>query len=185
MKGLKLAKTGYLAMSVAFYIAGIVCMILPEIPPFRACVVSGIVLICYGIIKIIGYFSKELYCLAFQYDLACGLLLIVLGVIILTCSQQIMPHLFVGLGVLVLLDSLLSIQMSKDSKQFGLETWYVILITSVVAGVFGVLLIVIPPTMRLARHIMSGAALLSMGFKNQCVMHYAVSNREVQIPEEE
>lgn len=185
MKGLKLAKTGYLAMSIVFYISGMVCIILSEIPPLGACIISGIVLICYGIIKMIGYFSKDLYCLAFQYDFACGLLLMVLGVIVLACNRRITPHLFAGLGVLILLDSFLSIQMSKDSKQFGLETWYVILITSVVAGVFSVLLIVIPFHMQLARHIMAGAALLSMGFKNQCVMRYAVSTMEVHFPEEE
>ncbi|MFQ9732082.1 MAG: hypothetical protein ACLT8X_11075 [Mediterraneibacter faecis] len=38
----------------------------------------------YGIIKMIGYFSKDLYCLAFQYDLACGIFLIILGVVALS-----------------------------------------------------------------------------------------------------
>ena len=32
----------------------------------------------------IGYFSKDLYCLAFQYDLACGIFLIILGVVALS-----------------------------------------------------------------------------------------------------
>lgn len=32
---------------------------------------------------IIGYFSEDLYCLAFRYDLAYGLLLLVMGAIVL------------------------------------------------------------------------------------------------------
>lgn len=57
-------------------------MLLPEMSQMTICISSGIALIAYGIIKVIGYFSNDLYCLAFQCDLACGLFLIVLGIII-------------------------------------------------------------------------------------------------------
>lgn len=60
----------------------------------------GMILIIYGIVKVIGYFSDDLYCLAFQYDLACGLFLIAMG--------------------MILLDALLKIQISKDARKFGL-----------------------------------------------------------------
>ena len=110
-------------------------MLVPDVCPAVICGISGIVLIAYGVIKIIGYFSKDLYCLAFQYDLASGLFLIVFGVVALVRSQQIIPHLSMGLGALILLDSLLSVQMSKDAKRFGLETWYVVLTAAIVAGV--------------------------------------------------
>ena len=106
---LKLARAGYLIMSIVFYISGVIYMILPDVSPLGICIASGIILIVYGVIKIIGYFSKDLYCLAFQYDLACGLFLTVLGIINLSCSSRIIPYLSVGLGALVLLDSLLSI----------------------------------------------------------------------------
>lgn len=88
MKKLKMARAGYLLMSAVFYISGALYMILPDVSPLGICITSGIVLIVYGIIKIIGYFSKDLYCLAFQYDLACGLFLMVLGTIVLSCSQR-------------------------------------------------------------------------------------------------
>ena len=140
----------------------------------KLCIISGIVLIAYGVIRIIGYFSKDLYCLAFQYDLACGLFLIVFGTVILVRSQQIIPHLSIGLGALILLDSLLSIQMSRDAKQFGLETWYVILAAAIVAGVFGGVVIIGPFHTALGKHIAAGCALLAQGFKSQCVVHLTV-----------
>ena len=117
-----MARDGYIVMSIVFYIAGLTYMLLPEISPMTICISSGIALIAYGIIKIIGYCSNDLYCLAFQYDLACGIFLIVLGVIMLCSSTKLIPYLSVGLGALVLLDSLLTIQTSKDAKQFGLQT---------------------------------------------------------------
>ena len=174
MKQQKLAKTGYLAISVVFYIAGIIYILVPDIPPPAICVISGVVLIAYGVIKIIGYFSKDLYCLAFQYDLACGLFLIVFGVIALVCSQRIIPHLSMGLGALILLDSLLSVQMSKDAKRFGLESWYVILSAAAVAGILGGVVIISPFHTALGQHIAAGCALLAQGFKSHCVVHYTV-----------
>ena len=185
MKKLKMARAGYLMMSIVFYISGVLYMILPNVSPLGICITSGIVLIVYGIIKIIGYFSKDLYCLAFQYDLACGLFLMVLGVIVLSCSRRIMPYLSPGLGLLVLLDSLLSIQMSKDARQFGLETWNVILTAAVIAGVFSVLTIVSPFGTRLGKHVVAGGTLLAEGFKNQCVVHYTVSTIETRFSEED
>lgn len=185
MKKLKMARTGYLIMSLVFYISGAIYMVLPEVSPLGICIVSGIASIVYGVIKIIGYFSKDLYCLAFQYDLACGLFLIVLGIILLVRSQRLIPYLSVGLGALVLLDSLLSIQMAKDAKQFGLETWNVILTASILTGVLSVFMIVDPFSTRMGRHIVAGGTLLAEGFKNQCVVRYTVSTMETRFSEED
>lgn len=182
MKQQKLAKAGYLTISVIFYILGAAYIVLPEVPPLTLCVISGVILIAYGVIKIIGYFSKDLYCLAFQYDLACGLFLIVFGIIALVRSQQIIPHLSVGLGTLILLDGLLSIQMSRDAKQFGLETWYVILAAAIVTGVFGSVVIISPFHTTLGQHIAAGCALLAQGFKSCCVVHYTVKSIKHRMP---
>lgn len=174
----RLAKMGYLALSAIFYISGAAYIILPEVPPPTLCTIGGIVLIAYGIIKIIGYFSKDLYCLAFQYDLACGLFLIVLGIITLARNQQIIPHLSISLGALILLDSLLTVQMSKDARQFGLETWYVLLTAAVIAGVFGGLVIIHPFHTPFGQHIIAGCALLAQGAKSHCVVHLTVKTIE-------
>lgn len=183
MKQQKLAKVGYLVISVVFYVAGITYMLLPDVSPLALCTLSGMILMAYGVIKIIGYFSKDLYCLAFQYDLACGSFLIVFGVIALACSQRIIPHLSMGLGTLILLDSLLCVQMSKDAKRFGLETWYVILIAAIVAGVCGGVVIISPFHTALGQHIEVGCALLAQGFKSHCVVHCTVKTIERRPPE--
>lgn len=187
MKQQKLAKMGYLVISVIFYIAGMTYMILPEVSPLVLCAISGIILIAYGVIKIIGYFSKDLYCLAFQYDLACGLFLIVFGVITLARNQQIIPHLSISLGALILLDSLLTVQMSKDAKRFGLETWHVILTTAIVAGVFGGLVVIHPFQTPLLQHIIVGCALLAQGIKSHCVVLLTVKTMKnpLTMPEDE
>ena len=174
MKKLRMARDGYIVMSFAFYIAGLMYMLLPEISPMTICISSSIALIAYGIIKIIGYCSNDLYCFASQYDLACGIFLIVLGIIMLCRSVKIIPYLSVGLGALVPPDSLLTIQTSKDAKQFGLQTWHIILVTSIIAAVFGVLLIVRPFHSQRIAHIVAGGTLLAEGLKGHCVVRLTV-----------
>ncbi len=43
----------------------------------------GVGMIVFGAIKLVGYFSRDLFRLAFQYDLAFGILLIALGIVTL------------------------------------------------------------------------------------------------------
>ena len=166
LKKIRIARDGYILLSIVFYIAGITYMVLPSVSPMVVCITSGVILVAYGIVKIIGYLSDDLYCLAFQYDLACGILLIVVGIIVLGCNVRIKHLLSPGLGLLILLDAVLKVQTSKDAKNFGLETWNWILAFSIIAGVFGVLIIIGPlPGVR-ASHILNGCGLLVEGIMN-------------------
>lgn len=164
LKQIKFARTGYILISVLFYLSGILCMAVPNINGKTAAIGAGIILIVYGIIKITGYLSKDLYCLAFQYDFACGLLLIVLGIVVLAAGRGFQGRLLSGLGVLILLDSLLCIQTSMDAKRFGLSSWPVILASSIFSGALGAALIVTNA------QVIAGFSLLAEGF----MRHYIV-----------
>lgn len=101
MKQLKAAKIGYILISIAFYITGLCCIFCPDMMERNGKIPAGILLIAYGIIKIIGCFSKDLYCLAFQYDFACGIFLIALGLIELCIKGKYKGfYLLAGLGIL-------------------------------------------------------------------------------------
>ncbi|MDD6043225.1 MAG: DUF308 domain-containing protein [Eubacteriaceae bacterium] len=169
MKQLKIAKNGYILISVIFYITGLSCIFRSDLVSENAELIAGIILIAYGVIKIIGYFSKDLYCLAFQYDFACGIFLIALGVIALCIMGKYSgPNLLADLGILILLDSLLSIQTSLDARNFGLETWRWILFLSVLSGALGAVLL-IRNTM-----IVAGYALLAEGGMRHYIVHCTV-----------
>lgn len=100
LKQIKLAKNGYILISILFYISRILCLITTNISGKATTMAGSIILIAYGIIKIIGYLSKDLYCLAFQYDLACGIFLLVLGIVVLVANQKFAEYLVPGVGVL-------------------------------------------------------------------------------------
>ena len=177
----KLARYGYLVMSFIICTAGLYCLLYPAMPPDRMCIWSGVILIAYGVIKIVGYFSDDMYCLAFQYDLACGILLIVLGIMSLTnnlYSMDITPYLSPGLGLLILMDGLLTIQTSRDAKRFGLETWYVILAASVTASILGGLILIRAFQPYAASALFTGFALLAQGIKTLCIVLSTVKRME-------
>lgn len=173
LKQIKIACIGYILISIVFYVTGFLCILSPEVIQSSYRILAGIILISYGIIKITGYFSKDLYCLAFQFDFASGILLIVLGIIILCIGSRFEgSSLLTALGVLVLIDSLLCIQTALDSKRFGLSSWKYILILSITAGTFAVI-VILRSTITLA-----GCALLAEGG----MRHYIVLTT-AQIPD--
>ncbi len=176
MRKLKIAKDGYIAMSVAFYVAGLILILFSDIPPDILRFASGSMLIVYGVIKITGYFSKDLYCLAFQYDFAFGMLIMVLGVLILTLGENMGTHLPLLLGLIILSDSLFKIQMSIDAKRFGLELWGVALTAAIASGACGTLLMISCLVEALAVNIIAGCSILCEGVLNQYIVMRTVKN---------
>lgn len=174
LRSVNVARNGYILISVVFYIAGLLHMIWRGASPLVNCIASGVILIVYGAIKIIGYLSDDLYCLAFQYDFGCGLFLIVVGLVFLACNLRIWQYLYMGLGLLILLDSLLKIQLSRDAREFGLSSWNVILAVAVIASVFGVLIVAKPFLDERVQRIITGCGLLMEGALNHLVMKDAV-----------
>lgn len=168
MKRQKTAKIGYILISIAFYISGICCIVSPEIMETKGKGIAGILLIAYGIIKMIGYFSKDLYCLAFQYDLACGIFLIVLGIFIFCIKNYKAGYLLAGLGILILLDGLFAIQISLDARKFGMAEWKWILFFAVLSGVLGV------ATLLCRTMLLAGGALFIEGGMRHYIVHCTV-----------
>ncbi|MEI3412440.1 MAG: DUF308 domain-containing protein [Blautia sp.] len=76
---LKTARNGYIIVAVIFCALGIWLIADPVGSAERICILAGILFIADGIIKIIGYFSHDFYCLAFQFDLGSGILMIAVG----------------------------------------------------------------------------------------------------------
>ncbi len=174
MKKLQFARAGYIAISFVFYVAAAVYLVFPDLPAVALTCFCGIILITYGVIKIVGFFSEDLYCLAFRYDLAFGLLIMVIGVLVLVKNTAIAQYLIPGLGWIFLLDSVFHIQMSKEARDFGLKEWKVILGLSIAAGVLSVLLIIHAFPGPQATHILSCIVLLAAGAINHCIVKLTV-----------
>ena len=111
---LKLAKNGYIIMSVLFMVLGACLIIWPDCSMAVFCTAVGIMLIVYGLIKILGYFSRDIYCLAFQFDLAFGVLLAAVGIIIIVRRNVVVNLIFGIFGLLILAAALIIYTMIKN-----------------------------------------------------------------------
>ena len=167
---LKIARNGYIVMAVVFCALGIFLMAVPEKAVKIICVLAGILFLADGIIKIIGYFSRDFYCLAFQFDLGFGILMIAVGILILVRREAILRLIFVIFGLVILTDALLRIQMSVEAKKFGLKLWWAVLLIAVATGIFGMLLLVDPAGGAKLTVIFTGVAFLLEGILKLCVV---------------
>jgi len=124
---MKVAKTGYIVLSILLCALGILLICKPNFSLTVFGIAAGVCLVLFGIFKIVGYFSRDLYRLAFQYDLAFGILCIALGVMVILIPADVIQTICIAIGIGVLMDGLLKIQISIDSKRFGILQWWMIL----------------------------------------------------------
>ena len=174
LKQLKLIKNIYIVMSLLFCVLGIFLMARPKSSVKMLCVLMGIMLILYGAIKISGYFTRDAFCLAFQFDLAFGVLLAAVGIIIIVRRNVVVNLIFGIFGLLILADALFKIQMSIDAKKFGLNLWWRILLVAILPGVLGFLLLIRPFEAAEIMMILVGVSVLFEGILNLCVAIYTV-----------
>lgn len=174
MQKLQFARYGYIMISFVFYAAALVYLLFPHIPAEALSWFSAALLIVYGVIKLVGFFSEDLYCLAFRYDLAFGLLILVIGVLLLIKNASVAQYLTPGLGWIALLDHLFHIQMAKEARDFGLNEWKLILGLSIAAAALSVLLILQCFPSAQATHILTCTVLLAAGAINHCIVHLTV-----------
>lgn len=166
---MRAAKAGYIIMSLVFCGAGALFIARPELSAAAISRALGAAMILFGAIKLVGYFSKDLFRLAFQYDLGFGLLLIALGILVLAKPAGVLDFIFIALGIAILTDGLFKVQIAVDSKRFGIPTWWLTLTLAMVTGVVGLVLVFRPwDSVRLLTALL-GAALLAEGILNLCV----------------
>ena len=168
------AKTGYIALSALLLALGLTLILKPQMSIALTGAIVGATMIAFGIIKLIGYFSRDLYRLAFQFDLAFGILLIALGVLLLAKPVRAMNMLCVILGIEIVADGLFKLQTAVDARRFGLETWWLIFTLAVITGAAGIALAVHPSESALTLTCLTGMALSAEGLMNLCVALCAV-----------
>lgn len=181
-KAIRAAKYGYILLSVLICGLGITLIAVPDFSLSLLCWLGGILLILFGIVKIVGYLSKDLYRLAFQYDLAFGILLMLLGTVLILRSDAMIHMICILLGLFILVDSLLKIQIAIDAKTFGLSLWWLILTAALVTAILGCLLLVRPLETAATAMLLLGLALLGEGLLNLTTVLTAVKILQKKTP---
>ncbi len=166
---MRIAKVGYIVMSVLFCVLGTALLLRSDVSVRWFGRLLGIGMLVFGAVKLVGYFSRDLFRLAFQYDLAFGLLLIALGTMTLCHPGDTMSFLCVMFGIPVLADGLFKIQIALDSHRFGIRTWWLLMGLAVLTCIIGALLVFRPWDSAQVLVMLLGISLLLDGILNLSV----------------
>lgn len=141
----KSAKIMHLCSAVIFFVAGLLLALVPDFEDsgiFRNTVV-GVASIIIGATGIYGYFSNDMYRLAFQQDFALGIFNVLFGILLIINPVQLSVLLPTAVSILTLLDGGNKSQMALEGKNFGISKWYWVLISAVLEIVAGLVLILL------------------------------------------
>lgn len=174
MRSVQYVKIAFAAVSSILILGGLCLLIWPGASMATICILWGIISIIYGIVRLIGYFSHDLYLLAFQFDMAVGILAITIGCILIFPPADIVSFLPTVIGVFILVDSALRIQTAIDAKHFGMKKWWAILLISIGGTALSVLLLLHPVRGGAFLIRLVGAASIIDGVENLLACLYTI-----------
>ena len=141
----KSAKIVHLCSAVIFLVAGLLLVFVPDFEnsgSFRNILV-GSASVLIGIAGIYGYFSNDMYRLAFQLDFALGIFNVIFGILLIINPVQLSVLLPTAISVLTLLDGGNKSQMALEGQRFGIHKWYLVLLSALIEIAVGIVLIVL------------------------------------------
>lgn len=181
---MRAAKIGYIVISACLCVFGCLLMSMPTFSAALLGVICGVLLIVFGAVRLAGYFSRDLFRLAFQYDLTLGIVLIVMGVILLLHPAGLMTFLCVALGLYIFADGLFKLQIALESRRFGIGAWWLVLALAVLTALCGVMLMFRPGEGTAFLMVLLGVTLLVEGVLNLCTVLTTVKIIRHQVPDD-
>ena len=182
MRVFKRIKWAYLLVSIFFIALGVLLVLRPETSMEYFCRFLGGVAVLFGLMRVIGYFIRDLDGVGLRYDFATGAFAIVAGAFMLWRAREVGEVMSVVIGLFILVDCVFKLQVAMDSKRMGASSWWVTLLFTCVSLVLGLLLIFDTFKGQKVLSIMMGIALIADGLQNLCTVIYAsIFVKEVRI----
>lgn len=141
---LKIAKTGYLVLSALLLLAGVGLTFFSDTFYPILTALLGVLFLAFGIVKLVGFFSKDPYQLVFETDLVFGILYLVFGLLLLIRPAHTMAFFGIMLGLILLADGLTRVRIALDARPFGIRAWWLILVSALATAILGVVLLFHP-----------------------------------------
>ena len=136
----KCAKWFALVSSLLLGILGTVLLIWPNTSMNVICTLLGVLMVVFGVSKIVGYFFNVSYHIGFQFDLALGLFALLFGILFLTHPGAILSITWVLVGIYEIVESVFKIQTAMDARHYQLSGWGLLLFSAIVYLLFGIFL---------------------------------------------
>lgn len=141
MNFLRKIRWSYAVASLLMIVFGTVFIVAASFIKSALCLISGIVLTVYGIVRVVRHFiAKD----PFVDSLLVGVLLAMFGFILITRADQVIDMVFIFIGILLLLDGVCKLKNAFESKGAGQRDWVGVLIWAMVVMGAGILIIIDP-----------------------------------------
>ena len=173
MRVFKRIKWAYLLVSVFFIALGLLLVIQPDMSMIHFCRFLGGVAVLFGIVRVIGYFVRELEGVGLRYDFATGAFAVIAGALMIWRAPEMAGIMAVVIGLFILVDCVFKLQVAMDSKRMGASSWWITLLFTCVAMVLGLLLVFDTFKGQQVLSIMMGVSLVADGLQNLCTVIYA------------
>ncbi|MBQ0092949.1 MAG: DUF308 domain-containing protein [Clostridiales bacterium] len=129
-----------------------------------------------GSADLFGYYSNDLFRLAFQFAFTFGSFSLLFGVLLLLAPSHVLALLPCFVGLYVILDGLQKVQLSLECRKFGIGKWPLILGTSVLVTALGVVSVLLFDGSE-NRFLWMGIAVSADGAENFWTTMYTVRGR--------
>ena len=131
-------------ISILLIIVAIFLIAKPGIALSTVVTLFAIVFLVDGIINIIAYMMEDAEIRAFSNELMMGILLVILGFIILLNQPLFISILPIMIGIWIFIKSIMKFQLAINLKSALAERWGLLLVSSILMAILGVLIIVNP-----------------------------------------
>ena len=179
------AKYGYIAAAVLFTVSGILFIFLPEVTLVILCRVIGIIMMVFGAVRLIGYYSKDLYRLAFQYDLEFGIILFILGLLIVIYPEKAVNVLCLSYGIMTLADALFRIRIALEARRFGIRVWWIVFVFAILTGLVAAVLLFRPGESAKVITVLLGISLIAEGILSALIAFSSVKILDEKVEDSE
>jgi len=154
-------------------VIGVLLIMNPDTSMTMLCRVLGIGAVVFGLLRVLGYFMRELQGVGLQYDFAAGVFAVIAGAMVIWRAPEVANIMAVVIGLFVLVDCVFKLQVAIDSKRMGASSWWITLLFTCICMVLGCLLIFDTFKGQKIISIMMGVSLVADGLQNLCTVIYA------------
>ena len=163
-RALREFRWSFVVTALAFFLLGLVLIIWPDASMNVLCYLVGTALVLYEAFNVLSFVFGPAR--AFTFELVIGVITAATGTFALFSPSSIRDILSVILGLIVVIDSLIGIKRAFTLRELGLQSWWVLLLLSVIAAFLGVLFMIQKEIFGRALLMIVGAVLLYQGLSD-------------------
>lgn len=149
--------------AIVYIVLGLLLVLWPDQARQIIIYAIGAAALLYGGYRIVDYFARKEHFGTVQIGVALGLACILLGLFLLFQANAVVALLAAVIGVAVIVDSVLRLQIALNLRLGGGKSWIALVVTALVTLVFGILLLFNPFKAIRVATIIGGASLIADG----------------------